>query len=170
MTAAEQHTDRVTLSAADRFKIQDLLARYNWAVDTDDADAFAESFAEDGQFVTSRRVFEGRDDMRELMAYLHDKRSRNERSLIHSISNLVVEPYGDEVRLVAQLMGPRIGDDGSHTLQLGWYDDRLVLTADGWRFARRHFREWSDHAPTSSPVPFWSQTGPPGPGSESLTR
>ena len=155
----------VVLNADDRFRIQDLLARYNWAVDTDDADAFATSFATDGEFVTDRRVFRGHDELRELMAYLHDKRSRDERSLFHSIANLVVEPYGPEVRLVAQMMGPRINDDGTHVMQLGWYDDRLTRTDDGWRFARRHFRHWPDHAPSSSPVPFWSQTGPPGFGS-----
>jgi hypothetical protein len=153
-------TSAARATAEDRLEIDDLLARYNWAVDTDDGAAFASTFTANGEFVTAHKLYKGTADILELMRYLHEKRDRSQRSLFHFVSNVVLEPLeaGDDgsprLRFVAQLIGPRIDDDGVHTLQLGWYDDVLERTAAGWRFARRHFRPWPDTAPTSSPVPF----------------
>lgn len=148
------------LTVEDRLEIQELLARYNWAIDTDDASAFADTFTERGEFVTKAKVFTGRAELLELVAYLHEKRAGDaQRSLFHNVSNVVLEGDAARVRFIAQLIGPRISADGVTTLQLGWYDDVLEKVDAGWRFARRHFRLWSDEAPTSSPVPFTVTSG-----------
>lgn len=142
------------LTVDDRLAVAELLARYNWAVDCDDADAFAASFTEAGEFVTADRVYRGHAELVELMARLHSKRGAGQRSLFHHVDNVVLDGDHDRARLVAQLIGPRISESGVHTLQLGWYDDVVERTAAGWRFARRHFRAWPDTAPATSPVPF----------------
>ena len=148
-------TDAPGLCAEDRWAIHDLLARYNWAVDTDDAAAFAATFTDDGEFVTDARTYTGHAAMRELMERLRAKRTQGERSLFHHVANVVLEPTdGEQVRFVAQLLGPRVSADGVTSVQLGWYDDVVARTPRGWRFARRHFRHWSDGAPAVCPVPF----------------
>lgn len=151
---AEPSSGAGPLTVEDRLEIFDVLARYNWAIDTDDAEAFVSTFAPGGEFVTKDRVYAGHDELRELMVYLHAKRDNSQRSLFHNVSNVVIEGDGEQVRFVAQLIGPRIADDGVTTLQLGWYDDRLAKVDGRWRFARRHFRPWPDTAPSASPVPF----------------
>lgn len=150
----------VTISVDDRLEINELLARYNWAIDCDDADAFVETFADDGEFVTKDKVYKGHDELRDLMVYLHEKRDGDAaRSLYHIVSNVVLERIDDDhIRFVGQLIGPRISSANVHTLQLGWYDDVLTRTAAGWRFGRRHFRIWPDQAPATSPVPFGATT------------
>lgn len=144
------------ITVEDRLEIFDLLARYNWAIDCDDADAFVTTFADDGEFVTKDKVYKGHADLRDLMVHLHQKRDGDaQRSLFHNVSNVVLERIDDDhIRFVGQLIGPRISSSDVHTLQLGWYDDVLTRTGAGWRFGRRHFRIWPDAAPTSSPVPF----------------
>ncbi|MTD57606.1 nuclear transport factor 2 family protein [Amycolatopsis pithecellobii] len=143
--------DKITV--ADRLEILDLLAVYNWALDTDDADGFVSTFTDDGEFVTPRQVFKGQSSLRELAKYLLEKREQGgPRSHFHNVSNVVLRGDREEVRFVAQLIGPRTADDGGMVLQLGWYDDIIRNTPQGWRFARRHFREWPEHKPSRSPV------------------
>jgi uncharacterized protein (TIGR02246 family) len=141
------------LTVEDRFAIADLLAVYNWALDTDDADAFVSTFTADGEFVTPAKVLCGEADLRGFVAALHNKRDHAaQRSQFHNVSNVVIRGNHSEVRFVAQMIGPRTDAEGRTVLQLGWYDDIIRNTPDGWRFAHRHFRPWPDQKPGKSPA------------------
>ena len=50
------------LSLADRLEIRELIARYNWAIDTRDGVAVADTFVPDGVF-DGGRVFRGREEL-----------------------------------------------------------------------------------------------------------
>ena len=143
-----------TISLEDRFQIDELVSRYNWAVDTGDADGFVAAFAADGVCVTSKRDYRGHQELRQLMSDIDARRRANDFPHMHIHSSPVLVPGDDGiVRYYAQLIAPRIEPDGSCTFQLGWYDDQLVnVDSVGWRFKRRHFRPWLSSALTR--VPF----------------
>ena len=59
---------------------------------------------------------------------------------MHRMSNQVIEVSGD--RAVARTYVDGLimaADNGSGVNAVGFYDDGLVRTADGWRIARRRF-------------------------------
>jgi hypothetical protein len=144
------------LSADDRLDILDVLARYNWALDTDDAEAFADTFAADGRAVMPGRTYQGRAELVEMINGLRARREAGgERNVFHVPVNIVIESVGEgRARLVTALLGPRVGEGGVAVIKHGWYDDELVKTERGWRFDRRAFRPWPDANQTGSPVPF----------------
>lgn len=145
------------LTPEERFEILDVLARYNWAIDCDDPEAFASTFSADGEVVMPNKVFKGTDELQKMIVSLRERREAGgERNYFHAPQNVVLERIGpDRVRLVTQLVGPRITPEGTTVIKHGWYDDELVHTTDGWRFARRAFQPWPQKAPLgSSPVPF----------------
>src|SRR5664279_3100375 len=79
----------VDIPAEDRLAIQDLLARYAWALDTGDDAAYAQLFTEDGVFVERGQAFTGRavlaEHVRELVAVMRPgNRHHNTQLLFES--------------------------------------------------------------------------------------
>ncbi len=62
------------LSAEDELAIMRLAARYWWAVDTNDARAFAETFTDDGVFVHPTRTSQGHAAIRDWLAWSAENR------------------------------------------------------------------------------------------------
>ena len=58
----------VTVTNDDRVEIRDLISRYNKAIDTGDADGYANTFTPDGQFIGIVGTFNGRDELRAFAA------------------------------------------------------------------------------------------------------
>src|SRR6185312_1405036 len=54
----------LTLTAADRFGIHDLYARYAWALDTASIDAYVQVFLPDGATAMNGTYYRGRDEIR----------------------------------------------------------------------------------------------------------
>jgi hypothetical protein len=144
------------LSAEDRLEILELLARYCWAIDCDDGPAWAATFTPDGVFhsLLLDRSFSGYAELAGMIETLRQRRLEGyDRNLIHVPANVVLEPRDDgKVRLVAQLLGPRRQADGGADFSIGWYDDVVVRTGDGWRFESRHHKHWPDADLGGSPV------------------
>jgi hypothetical protein len=144
------------LSAEDRLEILELLARYCWAIDCDDGSAWAATFTPDGVFhsLLLDRSFSGHDELVGMIETLKQRRLEGpDRNLIHVPANVVLEPRDDgKVRLVAQLLGPRRRADDGADFAIGWYDDVVVRTDDGWRFEVRRHRHWPDPDLGGSPL------------------
>jgi uncharacterized protein (TIGR02246 family) len=121
---------------SDRIAIQELTARYNRAADDGDADALVAVFTPDGAMTMSsagqQRAFRGAE---ELHAMLGD---RPPGITVHATTDSIVEIDGDTARQhCTLLLIRRLHDEGKASFRTGRYEDRLVRTADGWRFVDR---------------------------------
>lgn len=117
----------MTTLAEDRDEILQLLYRYNHAIDSGQAEAWADTFTPDGSLDAGRGVLSGRD---ELVAF-----AKGVSGSRHVVTNPVVEVSGDTAHVRAYLFLLR----GGAIATVGIYDDQLVRADGGWRFAKRVF-------------------------------
>jgi SnoaL-like domain len=126
-----------SLSAEDYIGIQDLVARYPFALDadTDAGTSYANLFTPDAVFSQPRT--EGRENLAKLaVAQPHGPQYAR-----HFIANHVIDAapggaIGKEYLVVVDIEAP--GKPGKVFL-MGHYDDTYVKTAAGWRFRTRTF-------------------------------
>jgi ketosteroid isomerase-like protein len=138
-------SDSAALSVADRIAIQDLIARYAWALDTGDVDALVNCFTTD--CVVIEEVFEdpdrweGHEGVRELGE--HYKNSAGFPGRQHHVSQSIVE--GDSQRCAVKSFAfvTECRGEPPYTLRFtGYYDDRLVKADGQWLFRERTIRLW----------------------------
>jgi len=123
-------------------QIRRLFTEYKLVLDRQDFAAYADLFAENGEFVAGAGVAKGRAEIRALVEAMPG-------SLLGAAPgddyHLIVNPLidldpADPDRARAQLTWLYVvkGDDGGPKLaKLGHYDDTLVREAGQWRFLRR---------------------------------
>ncbi|HSV46801.1 MAG TPA: nuclear transport factor 2 family protein [Ramlibacter sp.] len=135
-----------TLTPEDRFAVNDLLARYGWALDTGDVDAFVGCFAPDGVMIEEvfedPDVWEGSDGIRRLAE--HYRGIANFPGRQHYAANVLVTPTGEgraHVRSFA-LVTECQGEPPYKLRFCGYYDDEIVRLEGQWYFARRVVRLW----------------------------
>lgn len=124
--------------ADDERSIIAVLLRYATALDTRDWGLFRSCFAEDleadyGSFGRWRGPREITDFMREAHAQIGPT--------LYRLTNFTVENDCGQVRArsyVDALMMPATAGGPVHR-GIGWYDDRMVRTSDGWKISRRSF-------------------------------
>jgi uncharacterized protein (TIGR02246 family) len=118
------------MSAAEQLEeIRKLLARYCFAIDARDADAWADLFTEDGVFhYKLGEPIQGREALRQFVSAIPDDRH-------HLTMNEIIEMDGDIATVRAYALVTR----GSPPIisAVGDYEDTLSNTAEGWRFLRR---------------------------------
>lgn len=119
-----------TLSAQDFVDIQALYARYNWALDTGDIDAWAATFTPDGAFNANV----GREAVLKFGHSWHDGRGSH---LKHWNANLVVTPTADGASGQAYLALVDFQTKPPSLAGSSTYADQLVRTPQGWRFKKR---------------------------------
>ena len=135
-----------SLSGKDRREIQDIIHRYAWALDTGDVERFVSCFCPDGvliwdAFETPDR-YEGTDALRRFATVLRDLPSSAGRQ--HFISNTLIEGEADEARACSYVIVFTRRDAGPHLVGvMGWYEDVLRRSAQGWRIRERVIRDWS---------------------------
>lgn len=124
-----------------RVMIHDRYAKYCFALDSSNADAFTECFTVDGMFnVVGRAEFAGHEAMRGLISKTSEGRPRH-----HFLNFHVKEVNDDTAQSTAYflLLDPSNGETNAY----GHYEDTLVREDDGqWRFSDRqvHFQWTSD--------------------------
>ena len=170
------------LTARDRLEINQLAARYAFALDTraDNGMAFADLFAPDGEFVGIRGTAKGRDQLAALASSGIMTAEKPIVGVSHFSMNHVIEPaaggaIGKEYLVMVNIAeGGKPGGDFSSIG--GHYEDAYVKTAAGWRFKRREFVPMKSTAPPpqSAAVPSATRaaTGSgqaPAPGGRPLT-
>lgn len=113
----------------DRDEILQLLYRYNHAIDSGDAEGWADTFAEGAVFdaLGGGQVITGRED---LVAF-----ASSVKGIRHVVMNPLIDVDGDTAKVRAYLMFLM----GTTIAGVGVYDDDVVRTAQGWRFAKRVF-------------------------------
>ena len=131
----------------DRAEIEELQARYMFALDWFDADAYAATFTEDGTLNWARGTVKGKEAIRTdvrgmravLATYSGDDGSGKPVSLRHFISNISIDIKGD--RAVGRAYWFEIANNGAgHTPKIGGfghYEDELRRVNGRWLFASR---------------------------------
>lgn len=114
--------------------IQQLLARYNTAVDSGDGPAFAATFTDDGVSINGESRVAGR----EALAAIPAQATTTVPGLRHWVANHVIDLDGDEATATVYLLALG-GGTPPRLLTSGRYVDRLRRTPEGWRFAVREF-------------------------------
>ncbi len=109
--------------------INDLLARYCVLLDREDVDAVARLFADDARFHVFGRTYDGPAGVRFVLA-------DSPRGL-HVASPPVIDLADGRASVLQNLI---YADATTHALRLVMYDDVVVETPAGWRFAERRIR------------------------------
>ena len=128
----------MALTNDDRVEIRDLISRYNKAIDTGDADGYANTFTPDGEFIGIVGTFNGRDELRAFAAaYATEEQYAEFSSAQHWVTNIVADGDGAEATVFSHLQMVKPLPDGGRILLVGHYDD-IVRKVDGqWLFAQR---------------------------------
>jgi ketosteroid isomerase-like protein len=132
--------------ARDRAEIEDLMARYLFAMDWNDFDTYADTFTEDGVLDYARGVTSGRENIRE-----------EARRFKENVGQWYVDHEGKPAKLrhvlcqsVIRVEGERAwhtgfwfemandGPEGALKMgTFGHYEDELLRVSGKWKFARR---------------------------------
>ena len=131
----------------DRAQIENLQARYMFALDFRDADTYASTFTEDG-VLDYGPVVKGRDAIRKMiqgMAKTDADRAAKDTSGLrpaagrHNISNMIIEV--DDGKAVGRAYWFHYSDNNpNRTAQLdsfGHYEDEMVKVNGKWLFSKR---------------------------------
>ena len=136
---AQQKVTGGTLSAADYVEIQQLVARYAYAVDThaDNGNAYADLFAPDGVFGGQTK---GRESLAELARTTQKDRGGPSYTR-HYLTNVIIYPTSEGARGNQYLVAIDVSEGGkpSTVAHGGRYDDVYVKTPQGWRFKSRQY-------------------------------
>ena len=133
------------LSVADRIAIQDLIARYAWALDTGDVDSLVTCFTTDCAVI--EEVFEdpdrweGHDGVRRLGEHYRNAAGFPGRQ--HHVSQSLVEGNSERCSVKSFAFVTECHGEPPYTLRFtGYYDDWLAKIDGQWLFRERTIRLW----------------------------
>jgi 3-phenylpropionate/cinnamic acid dioxygenase small subunit len=118
--------------------IAEVLVRYASGIDRRDWDLFRTCFTEDLQadYGEMGGTFASADEITAFMERSH----REVGHTMHQLSNLDIRVDGRTATARSYVEGILVAADGRTGLNpVGFYDDELVRTTEGWRIARRRF-------------------------------
>lgn len=134
--------------AEERAKIEDLQARYMFALDFGDAEAYAATFTDDGVLDIGMGETRGRQAIRDLIAGMpradevteaEDGSPLRPAAGRHNITNTALKIEGD--RAVGRAYWFHMGNDNADRSAVlnsfGHYEDELVKVNGEWLFSRR---------------------------------
>lgn len=147
--------------AEDRAEIEDLMARYLFAMDWNDFDAYAEMFTEDGEIEFSSGLTKGRDNIvaavkafKGRIGMIYKDANGDPAVLRHVIAHKVIRVEGD--RAFATSFWYEMANDGPDGKPqigtFGHYEDELVRVDGKWFFKRRSIRNEFLEGRESGPV------------------
>ena len=141
---------------SDRLEIQDLFARYSFAIDERDWDALDDVFTPDAFIDYSEAGGEKGppDQIKRWLAVAMERFPMFQ----HMVATTKLELNGDTANSRTILFNPMVlrKDDGEdHVFFVGlWYNDKLVRTEKGWRIAeRREEISYTYNTPQMAPAP-----------------
>ena len=123
--------------ARDKAAIAELIARYNFAIDHDDYQGWANCFAPDGIFDGMIGKF---DAHRELDRFTTEVKrlSADSPNLRHYVTNILTDVDGDTARSKCFLMMTSTTKEGGTKVVIaGEYEDQLVKHDGKWLFSYR---------------------------------
>jgi len=119
----------------DRQDISELLVRYATSIDRRDWPLFRTVFTDDCELDYGEiGAWKGVDAVTEFMEKVHALAGHT----MHRLSNIAITVDGDQALARTYLDGLMMAPDNKSAANpIGFYDDEIVRTADGWRIARR---------------------------------
>ena len=119
----------------DRQDISDLLVRYATGIDRRDWPLFRTVFTDDCELDYGEiGAWKGVDAVADFMEQVHALAGHT----MHRLSNMAITVDGDQAVARTYLDGLMMAPDNKSGVNaIGFYDDEIVRTADGWRVARR---------------------------------
>jgi uncharacterized protein (TIGR02246 family) len=127
------------LRIGDRVEIEDLIARYNKAIDTGDAEAWANTFTPDGEFHGVVGDFVGREALVSFVkAYSTEEQFAEFAAAQHWVTNIVLTGDGDDAELFAHVMMVLPTPEGGRITFVAHYEDELRRVNGRWLFTKRH--------------------------------
>lgn len=134
--------------AEDRAKIEDLQARYLFALDFRDPEAYAATFTEDGVLDYGAGKITGRNAIAEMVAGMRataerqraeDKSGLRPAAGRHNITNIVLDIDGAKAKGTAYWfhMGNANPERRAQLNSFGHYEDELVKVGGEWLFSLR---------------------------------
>jgi len=141
---------------SDRLEIQDLLARYSFAIDERDWDALDRVFTPDARIDYSE-TGGAKGSFAEIKAWLPGALARFPQYQ-HMVATTRLDIAGDTANSRTILFNPMVHRDaaaGDQVFFIGlWYRDRLVRTDAGWRISDRYEEmAYSHNVPEMTPAP-----------------
>ena len=130
------------LTSDDLVEIQQLYAKYNWSLDSGDAEAYASTFTPDGVF--NNNV--GHDAIVKFANTFHTGLGAH---VHHWNTNLMITPTPDGASGQVYLVLVDFANKPATIATSATYSDELVKTAQGWRFKKRATK--GDVAPAPAP-------------------
>ena len=145
--SVSSHPTQSNSYAEDRAEIEDLQARYMFALDFHDPDTYASTFTEDG-VLDYGPVVKGRDAIKKVIADMGKRTAAQpapgaaaQPPVVgrHNISNIVIKIDGDKAEGRAYWFHySNSGPKGSGTLDsFGHYEDEMVKIDGKWYFSKR---------------------------------
>ena len=122
------------LTTQDYIEIEQLYAKYNHALDSGDAAAWADTYTADGVF---RKTTVGRDA---LLKFVENFSKSSGGAFRHWNSNRTVVGTADGADGSVYLMLWNVGVKPQAIVTTGIYIDKLVKTPAGWRFKSRDIK------------------------------
>ena len=127
-------------SYEDRIAVEDVMARYVWAVDSLDADGYVAVFTPDAVIDSNGSVSKGHDEIRRIVTGLIQRRDANKAkglpagNLYHVVSNVrITFPTPGEALHQSYWQTVRRDQDGKMTAAaMGRSEDRLVKRDGKW--------------------------------------
>jgi hypothetical protein len=146
MTASAQQPTYADSYAQDRAEIEDLMARYLFAIDYFDWDAYVATFAPDGELEFASGTSKGRDAIRtavesfsERIGEFYHTEDGKPATLRHVILQSSIRVEGDQAW--ARSLWVEMANDGpGDTMKMGTfgiYEDELTKLDGQWLFAKR---------------------------------
>ena len=136
----------------DRIAVEDVMARYVWAVDSLDADGYVAVFTADAVIDSNGSISKGHDEIRRIVANLIKRRDDDKAkgvptsNLYHVISNVrITFPKPDEA--VHQSYWQTVRRDKSGQMSaaaMGRSEDRLVKRNGTWLIQKRTLTVFTD--------------------------
>ena len=136
----------------DRIAIEDVMARYVWAVDSLDADGYVAVFTEDAVIDSNGSISKGHDQIRRIVTGLIERRNDNKAkglptaNLYHVVSNVrITFPKPGEALHQSYWQTVRRDTDGRMTAAaMGRSEDRLVKRSGKWLIQSRTLTVFTD--------------------------
>jgi uncharacterized protein (TIGR02246 family) len=139
-------------SYEDRIAVEDVMARYVWAVDSLDAEGYVAVFTEDAVIDSNGSISNGREAIRKIVTNLIQRRDDSKAkglptsNLYHVISNVrITFPKPGEAVHQSYWQTVRRDNDGKMTAAaMGRSEDRLVKRNGRWLIQFRKLTVFTD--------------------------
>ena len=136
----------------DRIAVEDVMARYVWAVDSLDADGYVAVFTDDAVIDSNGSISKGRDEIRKIVTGLIQRRDDNKAkglptsNLYHMVSNVrITFPKPGEALHQSYWQTVRRDKDGRMiAAAMGRSEDRLVKRNGHWLIQSRTLTVFTD--------------------------